>query len=321
MRYQKDRLLQLTLFILIGFGVFFSTLVNTVNASVPSKTPFILKAEHRIIALAPHLAQLVYAAGAGQMLVAVSEYTPTEYAGQLPKIGNAFAVNWTMLAQLKPTLVLVWGSGTSLTIKARLKSLGIATFESEPSTLSDIVQEAQDLADKLKIDTHKNAQLSSLKTRFQALKNFNQNNQNNQNTEHNQNIENLISTFHPVWHKPLMTINGQHVLTDAMRYCGARNIFAKAKGLTPTVSLAQVLREQPKVIIMTAPTTDMQLDANVLYGKNSPWYTLIHAFPNTVQFKPIIVTLNGERFHQPGPSLIDETLVLCKALLNLKQLK
>jgi hypothetical protein len=58
-----------------------------------------------------------------------------------------------------------------------------------------------------------------------------------------------------------------------------------------------------------------------LYGKNSPWYTLIHAFPNTVQFKPIIVTLNGEQFHQPGPSLIDETLVLCKALSNLKQLK
>jgi iron complex transport system substrate-binding protein len=302
-------LLQLTLFVLINFILFFSTLVGVVDASTLPEKKSALKVEHRIIALAPHLAQLAYSAGAGSLLVAVSEYTPTE-------IGNAFAVNWTLLAQLKPTLVLTWGSGTSLTVKARLKALGIATFESEPSTLSDIVQEAHDLANKLNIDTYKNESLSSLKTRFQALQKFNE-----KFNKNNKNNENLIPTFHPVWHKPLMTINGQHVLTDAMRYCGARNIFAKAKGLTPIVSLAQVLREQPKVIIMTAPTTDIQLDANVLYGKNSPWYTLIHAFPNTVQFKPIIVTLNGERFHQPGPSLIDETLVLCKALSNLKQLK
>jgi iron complex transport system substrate-binding protein len=152
------------------------------------------------------------------------------------------------------------------------------------------------------IDTQSNADLMALKQRYQAIKQFNL---------FNQKAEQLIPTFHPIWHKPLMTVNGRHVLTDAMRYCGMRNIFASAKGLTPTVSFPQVLREQPKIIVMTTS------NSNDLIDKNSPWYGLIQAFPEQSSLKPKVITVNGERFHQPGPSLIDETLALCKTVSNL----
>lgn len=134
----------------------------------------------RIVTLAPHLAQLAHAAGVGRHVVGVSEYTHKDYSqiqgqvqaqtqGQpLPQVGNAFAVNWQMIAQLKPTLVLVWGSGTPTSVKAKLKALGLATFESEPKTLSGIVQEAQQLA-KLLSEPSDNAELLRLQRQFASL--------------------------------------------------------------------------------------------------------------------------------------------------------
>jgi iron complex transport system substrate-binding protein len=268
----------------------------------------------RVIALAPHLAQLAYAAGAGSTLVAVSEYTPVAYAKQLPVIGNAFAVNWELLAQLKPSLVLVWGSGTSLAVKARLKKLGIATFESEPATLVGIVQEAHDLAVRLHFPKD-NPDLIALNAKLKAVQDYRKD-LNRINTDANK-IQRLIPTFHPVWYKPLMTLNGQHVVSDALLYCGARNVFAKTKGLSPTVSLAQVLREQPSLIVLAASASDGLVNSKKLYDKDSQWYSLLNAFPKTGAFQPTVITVNGDKFHQPGPSLIEETLFLCKALRSL----
>jgi iron complex transport system substrate-binding protein len=316
----------------IRYGAWFSTSVVTfTTALVPMlsyaepKTAIAPPAAPRVIALAPHLAQLAYAAGAGGSLVAVSEYTPPAYAKQLPLVGNAFAVNWELLAQLKPSLVLVWGSGTSLAVKARLKALGIATFESEPSSLLGIVQEAQALAQR--IGTPKdNPDLLALQAKLKAVQDYRDktntpNNASNASNTHNtKNTKAFIPTFHPIWPKPLMTLNGQHVVSDALAHCGARNIFAKAKGLSPTVSLAQVLREQPKVIVLAvSPTsaTPITTPYNV-YDKDSQWYGLLNAFPKQASVQPVVITVNGEKFHQPGPSLIEETLVLCKALNALK---
>ena len=86
----------------------------------------------RIVALAPHLTELVYAAGAGDQLVAVGKFSdfPPE-AKSKPVISDAFAVNYEALAQLKPDLVLVWGSGTPERIKAKLRSLGVPVYEIE----------------------------------------------------------------------------------------------------------------------------------------------------------------------------------------------
>jgi iron complex transport system substrate-binding protein len=272
--------------------------INTTKPTAPI--------QHRVIALAPHLAQLAYAAGAGHSLVAVSEYTPTAYVRNLPMVGNAFAVNWDLIAQLKPTLVLVWGSGTSVAVKARLKALNIATFESEPSTLAGIVQEAQTLAARLG-EPANNPDLQALDTRFKQLNAYRiQTNQLNNATSNTH----AIAAFHPIWPRPLMTINGQHVMSDALKYCGARNIFAKAQGLTPTVSLAQVLREQPKVIVISTSASEPNI--------SKQWDSLINAFPKESGLQPTIITVNGERFHQPGPSMIEETLDLCKSMSAVK---
>jgi iron complex transport system substrate-binding protein len=254
--------------------------------------------------------------------VGVSEYTLAEYArqntegvaanqvAQLPTVGNAYAVNWRALAALKPTLVLVWGSGTPATVKAKLRALQIPMFESEPLTLLAIVRETEKLAALLG-QTVPSASLKQLQNQWAQLQNI-------------QNMPSMLTTqaavsastqphwlgvFHPIWPRPLMTINGQHVITDALRYCGARNVFELAKGLTPTVTVQQVLRQQVQVIVLAQSSSEQSIHAQ--------WQAMLAAFPQ--RNRPAVVTVNGDFFHQPGPGLIAETIKLCQALQPIKQ--
>jgi iron complex transport system substrate-binding protein len=274
---------------LFAVFVFFASTVATAQT-----TP-------RIVTLAPHLAQLAHAAGAGRHVVGVSEYTPTAYintaSGALPLIGNSFIVNWQTIATLKPTLVLVWGSGTPAAVKAKLKALGLATFESEPSTLVDIVKETQQLAALLG-EPADNAALTQLKNQLTQLE------VHAKTPTPNAPTPNAIKAFHPIWPRPLMTVNGKHVISDALRYCGAHNVFAAARGLTPIVTLQQVLREKPAVIVIARSANESEL--------NAQWQPMLNAFPKSG--KPAIVSVNGDNFHQPGPGLIGETIKLCESL-------
>ncbi len=258
--------------------------------SVPTTAPS--ATSHRIVSLAPHLAQLAHAAGAAHYLVGVSEYTHASYAAQLPTVGNAYAIDWQRIAQLKPTLVLVWGSGTPAATKAKLKALRLTTFESEPTRLADIVREAQQLAAKLSI-APKHANLQALEAQYTQLLGK---------VPVEQGLP--AAVFHPIWPKPLMTINGKHVISDALRLCGVRNVFAGAKGLTPTVTLQQVIREQVQAVILAKSTHESAL--------NPQWQPMLNHFPAAHQ--PRIITVDGDAFHQPGPSMIAETLKLCTAL-------
>src|SRR5690554_6639130 len=63
----------------------------------------------KIVALAPHLVENAYSAGAGHRLVAVVDYSdyPPE-ARELPRLGSAMAVSVETVLALQPDLVLAW---------------------------------------------------------------------------------------------------------------------------------------------------------------------------------------------------------------------
>jgi iron complex transport system substrate-binding protein len=86
----------------------------------------------RIITLAPNLAELIYAAGAGEHLKAVVEYSnfPAPVT-QLPRVGDAFRIDLERILELEPDLVIAWKSGNSQTALQMLKQLGIRSGRSK----------------------------------------------------------------------------------------------------------------------------------------------------------------------------------------------
>src|SRR5580765_802822 len=94
--------------------------------------------EH-IVALAPHLAEIAFAAGAGAKLAGVSSFSrhPAE-AERLPVVASHGRIDIERLIALRPDLVLAWQSGNSPLQIGRLERIGIRVFVTEVRTLADI---------------------------------------------------------------------------------------------------------------------------------------------------------------------------------------
>jgi iron complex transport system substrate-binding protein len=195
----------------------------------------------RIITLAPNLAELVYAAGAGDKMVAATRYSDfPEAVKKLPLVGDAFALNLERIATLKPDVVLVWLSGTPERQRSALKALakrqGFAVFESEIRAVADIgstLARIGQLADSQRVA---NAQAAAIDAQWQALS-----------AQYAQAAP--VTVFYQVWDAPLMTFNGQHIVSQAIRACGGVQGFDDAAALTPTVSREAVLAFNPQTIV------------------------------------------------------------------------
>lgn len=178
----------------------------------------------RVVSLGPHLTELAYAAGGDKALVGAIRFSDfPEPAKLLPVVGDAHAIDFERIAQLRPDLVLVWGSGLNERHKARLRSLGLTVYESEIRRAQGIPDTLRKLGTLLgKSDTAETA-ARVFESQWQAL------------TERYAGKP-PVRVFWQLWHEPLMTINREHLISEALRACGGVNVFADLPLLTPSVS-------------------------------------------------------------------------------------
>lgn len=197
------------------------------------------KPAQRIISLAPHITETLFAAGAGDQIVATVQFSDyPEEATRLPIVGSYKEIAYESLLSLDPDLVIVWASGNGEEIIARIRSLGLPVYLDEPRRLSDIARSLSRFG-----ELTGNSVLADQKA-----------------TEFSQRLENLtrqggsdktIRVFYEVWNKPLMTLNGNHLISDIIRLCGGENIFSSAMPLAPVVSTESVLSLDPELIVVS----------------------------------------------------------------------
>lgn len=191
----------------------------------------------RIVALAPHLVENLYSAGAGDKLVGVvshSDYPPQ--AGDIPEVGDFNAYSLEAIASLQPDLILMWGSGNGMRTLARLEVLGIPVFVSEPRQLSDIARDIRLLgrlagseASAEREAAHIDNALAEMRERYSGGE--------------------PIPVMYEIWNQPLQTINGEHLISQVIELCGGRNIFAELASLAPQVNIEAVLARAPRAIV------------------------------------------------------------------------
>jgi iron complex transport system substrate-binding protein len=159
-----------------------------------------------------------------------------EAAKRLPVIGSDAQIDMERLLALKPDLLVVWQTGNTERQLAQLKSLGIPIFYSEPKKLDDIATSLTRLGQLLGTDS---AAQSAARDYRQKIANLN--------ARYAQRAP--VRVFYQIWEKPLYTLNGEHIVSDALRACGGRNVFASLKVTAPSVSTEAVLQENPEAII------------------------------------------------------------------------
>lgn len=194
----------------------------------------------RIVTLAPHLAELVYAVGAGDSLVGVSAWTdhPPE-AAALPVVGDAFAVDQEKLALLEPDLLLAWKSGTAANIVERLAARGFRIETVETRSLGDVANALERIG---RLTGHASGGRQAAEAFREGLAQLAQ--------AHHDAAP--IRVFYQVSKSPLYTVNGSHFISELIGVCGGRNVFADLNDLAPLVDVEAVLVRDPEVMLASA---------------------------------------------------------------------
>jgi len=178
----------------------------------------------------------VFAIGAGDRLVAVSEYSDYPPAvRQLPRVANASGIDFERVLGLQPSLVLAWRSGNGPAAIRRLEQLGLVVYAAEPRRPADIPRLLRALS-KL-TGTDGDAAARKFESEFASLRERYRNHV-------------VLDVFYQISERPLMTLNGLHMISAAIEVCGGRNVFADFPVLTPTISAEDVLRADPDVILI-----------------------------------------------------------------------
>ena len=191
----------------------------------------------RIVSLAPHVTELLFAAGAGAQVVGVvaySDYPPEAMA--LPQVGGYSKVDLEAVAALRPDLVVAWSSGNRNAHLDRLRALGIKVFLNEPRSLDDVARSLEQLGELAGTRETAAAAAQRFRTRHASLSARYQDRA-------------PVSTFYQIWDRPLMTINDEHLIADVIRLCGGRNVFGALGTLSPTIGVEAVLAANPEAIV------------------------------------------------------------------------
>jgi len=245
----------------------------------------------RVVTLAPHLTELVFAAGGGDRLVGVIRYSDyPEAARALPLVGDAFALNLERIAQLRPDLVLVWHSGLGERQREQLRALKLPVYESEIRRVENIAATLRSLGTLLGTSVKANAAATELMQRWNAL-------------QRRYSGRPPVRVFYQLWHQPLMTISGEHLIAQAITACGGVNVFAGLPGLTPTVSWEAAAQADPQLI--AGARVDEQ---TVPQGR---WAELTQV--DAVK-RQRYALLPPELLGRMGPRFVDGARLLCEAI-------
>jgi iron complex transport system substrate-binding protein len=248
------------------------------------------KPAQRVIAMAPHVTELLFAAGGADRIIGAVTYSDyPEAAKKIPRIGDNRLVDMERVIAMKPDLIVVWMHGSSERQIATLRTLGIPLFHSEPKKLDGIADNLLRLGQLMGTETVAQAAAADLRQQLAAL-------------EKQYSRRSTVRMFYQVWDKPLYTLNGTHIVADAIRLCGGENIFANQKVTAPIVSVEGVLQEDPEAIFGTAEKN---------YGGVNLWrtYKTMKAVRNDNLF-----TLDGELLNRAGPRMVAGTTALCEKL-------
>lgn len=195
----------------------------------------------RIVSLAPHLTETLYAAGAGTRLVGAAEFSnfPAE-ARALPRVGNDAAIDLEAVLALRPDVVVAWPNAATRRPIERIEALGITVYRSEPRTLEDIARTLERLGALAGTEAPAREAAQAFRQRAAALA-----------ARHAG--QSKVRAFYQVWDRPLLTVNGEHLISRVISLCGGENVFASLPLFVPEVDREAVLRANPDIILGSAP--------------------------------------------------------------------
>ena len=254
----------------------------------------------RIVSLSPGGTEMLFAAGAGREVVATVEYSdvPPE-AKQVPRIGDAVSIDLERLVRIHPDVVVAWPSGGNPAQREKVAQLGIPVYEQQAQRLKDLAPSIRRLGALAGTETEAEAAARRIEARVASLERTYAGAE--RGARH-------ASVLLQVWNRPIYTVGGQHLMTDALELCGARNVFADLPEAGPVVDIEAVIARDPDIIIAAGPP-----------GESAAWLADWKRFGTLKAVKSgRLLAFEDQALSRLGPSFLDATEELCRAIARLK---
>jgi iron complex transport system substrate-binding protein len=251
----------------------------------------------RVISMAPHATELLFAAGGGARVVGAMNYSDyPEAAKKIPLVGSNSVIDMERVLALKPDLIVVWHTGNTARQIAQLESLGVPVFHSEPRTLGQVADNIERLGQLLGTGPAAKAAAGALRARLEGL-------------EARYARRSPVTVFYQIWDQPLYTLNDAQIASDAIRICGGRNVFGGLKVVAPEVGIEAVLKADPEAIM-----------AGKRHDPANPGLKLWEPYRSMTAVKRgNLLTVDGELLTRPGPRVVDGAAQLCEAFEAVRQ--
>lgn len=218
------------------------------QADSPATSPA-ATTHQRVVTLAPNLTELVFTAGAGELLVGVSAYSDfPPQVSSIPVIGDAFSIDLERLALLQPDLLLAWRSGTPAHVVDELRASGYTVETIDTTALADIPAALRRIGELTGRETQADRVADEFDAAIGALR-----------AQYADRKE--LRVFYQVAARPLYTVSGEHYVSELIVVCGGRNIFADLEELAPAVDVEAVLDRNPEAILVSGDAGDDAFDA------------------------------------------------------------
>ncbi|WP_417699748.1 cobalamin-binding protein [Pseudoalteromonas lipolytica] len=197
-----------------------------------------IKDPQRIVALAPHIVENLFAIGAGDRIVGTVDYAdyPAQ-ANEIERVGGYYGINMERLLSLKPDLVLAWKTGNKAEDLAYIEKLGIPVAYSNPDQVDNVADELRKLGELTHLKTRADRVATEFEVKLAAIR-------------ASQQDKFPVSVFYQLWPEPMMTVGGNTWINQLLTICHADNVFANSETDYPRISIENVLVSKPEVIII-----------------------------------------------------------------------
>lgn len=251
----------------------------------------------RVISMAPHATELLFAAGGGERVVGAMNYSDYPAAAKkIPLVGSNSVIDMERVLALKPDLIVVWHTGNTARQIAQLEALGVPVFHSEPRKLAQVADNIERLGQLLGTQPAASQAAGALRARLAAL-------------AARYGKRSPVTVFYQIWDQPLYTLNDAQIASDAIRLCGGRNVFGGLKVVAPEVSIEAVLAADPEAVM-----------AGRRHDPAQPGLKLWEPFKSMTAVKRgNLLTVDGDLLTRPGPRAVEGAARLCEALDNVRQ--
>ena len=248
----------------------------------------------RIISLAPGATEMLFAAGVGDRLIATVDFSDEPAAAKrVPRIGDVTAIDMERLVALRPDVVVVWPGGGNPAQIEKIAQLGIPIYRQQVNRLADLPASLRRLGALSSDGSVAERAATTLAAELARIS-----------REYGGGAGASPTVLLEVWNRPIYTVGGTHLMSDALTLCGVRNVFGDLRELGPIIDTEAVIARNPDIIVAASPP-----------GEGASWLAEWRRFGSLKAVQTgRLVAFEDQRLSRLGPSVVPAAEALCKAL-------